>query len=92
VEVVNCKQPTSLKVYPNPTNDVVYFNFDSPIPKGLSIEFYNLLGQRIKGISYKPNKESRLVEINLSTVPTGIYFYRVLLENEITFAGKIIKI
>jgi len=92
VEVVDCKQPTSLKIYPNPTNDVVYFSFDSPIPKDLSIELYNLLGQQIKGISYKPNKESRLVELNLSTLSTGIYFYRVIMDKDIKFAGKIIKI
>ena len=92
VEVVDCKQPTSLKVYPNPTNDVVYFSFDSPIPKDLSIELYNLLGQQIKGISYKPNKESRLVELNLSTLSTGIYFYRVIIDKDVKFAGKIVKI
>ena len=92
VEVVDCKQPTSLKVYPNPTHDVVYFAFDSPIPQGLSIELYNLMGQKVKGISYKPNKESKLVDINLQTLPTGIYFYRVLMEDEAHFSGKIIKI
>jgi len=92
ISVVNCKQPTSLKAYPNPTNDVVNFGFDSPIPKGLQIELFNILGQKIKSLNYLQDYQYNTVQLNLSTLATGLYFYRVVIDGEQKFDGKIIKI
>jgi len=92
ISVVDCKQPTSLKVYPNPTNDVVNFSFDSPIPKGLHIELFNILGQKIKSLDYKQDYQHNTVQLNLSTLATGLYFYRVVIDEEHKFVGKIIRI
>ena len=92
VEVVDCKQPTSLKVYPNPTNDVVYFGFDSPIPKALHIELFNILGQKIESLDYLQDYQDNTVQLNLSTLTPGLYFYRVLIEGNVKFVGKIIRI
>ncbi len=90
--VVDCKQPTSLKVYPNPTNDIVFFGFDSPIPKGLHIELFNILGQKIKSLNYLQDYQHNTVQLNLSTLATGLYFYRVVINGDIKFVGKIIRI
>ncbi len=92
INVVDCKQPTSLKVYPNPTNDIVFFSFDSPIPKGLHIELFNILGQKIKSLDYLQDYQHNTVQLNLSTLATGLYFYRVVIDGDIKFVGKIIRI
>ena len=91
VRVADCKEPTNLKVFPNPTNDKVYFEFNSTIPANMSIEIYNLMGQKIKGLHYLSNREANSLEINLQTQAAGIYFYRVLVGDEIKFMGKLIK-
>ena len=91
VRVADCKEPTDLNVFPNPTNDKVYFEFNSTIPANMSIEIYNLMGQKIKGLHYLSNREANSLEINLQTQAAGIYFYRVLVGDEIKFMGKLIK-
>jgi hypothetical protein len=91
VTVVDCKTPTNLKVFPNPTNDKVFFEFDSTISEQMSIDVFNLMGQKIKGLDYRSNKQTNRVELNLQTQSNGIYFYRVLIENEVKFNGKIVK-
>jgi hypothetical protein len=92
VKVVNCEIPTVLRVFPNPTSNNVIFEFNSTILENTSIEIYNVMGQKIKGLHYRSNKETNTIEMNLQTQSTGIYFYRVLLGNEILFNGKLIKI
>jgi hypothetical protein len=92
VTVVDCKTPTNLKVFPNPTNEKVFFEFDSTIPEQMSIDVYNLMGQKIKGLDYRSSKETNRVELNLQTQANGIYFYRIIIENEVKFNGKIVKI
>ena len=91
VRVADCKEPTNLKVFPNPTNDKVYFEFNSTIPANMSIEIYNLMGQKIIANDYRSNRDTKTLEINLQTQAAGIYFYRVLVGDEIKFMGKLIK-
>jgi hypothetical protein len=91
VTVVDFKTPTVLKVFPNPTNENINFEFNSTIPEYISIEIYNVMGQKIKELHYLSNREANLLEINLQTQATVIYFYRVLLGREILFNGKLIK-
>ena len=92
VSVVDCVLPTSLNLFPNPTNDIINFSFNSPVPDNMSIELYNFLGQKIDAVDFHQNKESRMVKLNLAILSTGIYFYRVIIENKVKFAGKIVKI
>ncbi len=91
VSVVDCAMPTSLKVYPNPTNDIVFFDFDSPIPNDLNIELFNILGQKIESLDYLQDYQHNTVQLNLSTHATGLYFYRVVVSGKQMFEGKIIK-
>jgi len=92
VEVADCKQPTSLKVYPNPTNNVVYFSFNNPITEDLQIDLFNILGQNISYLDYKRDYQHNTVQLNLSMLSTGLYFYRVVIDNKAKFEGKIVKL
>lgn len=81
-----------INAYPNPTNNFLYFSFDSPIPKGLHIELFNILGQKIKSLNYLQDNQHNTVQLNLSTLATGLYFYRVVIDGDAKFVGKIIRI
>ena len=91
VKVVDCAEPTSLIIYPNPTNDIVKFRFNSPIPKGLSITLYDITGRKLQTISYQQNIEIREIQMDLGNFAAGIYVYAVLINNEQKFKGKLIK-
>lgn len=69
----------SLRIYPNPTHDLLYVRFDSD---NFNVSVYSNLGQLI--LLKENNHES--VEIDLSSVSKGVYFVEVKNKD-----GKIIK-
>lgn len=91
VKVVDCTEPTDLIVYPNPTNDIVKFRFNSPIPKGLCITLYDITGRMLQTVTYQQDYENREVQMDLRNLACGIYAYAVLINNEQKFKGKLIK-
>jgi len=90
VNVIDCAEPTSLLVYPNPTSDIVNFKFNSPIPEQLKIELYDVIGRKIRVTNFQQNYEIKEVQMNLFNLASGMYFYRVVIGNEIKFTGKIV--
>lgn len=92
VKVVDCAEPTYLIVYPNPTDDIVNFRFNSPIPNGFTIILYDIIGRMLKNISYQQDYEIREVQMDLGNLASGVYVYSVLINNEQKFKGKLIKL
>lgn len=81
-----------VSIFPNPTNNVVNFKFNSPIPNGLSIEVFSFLGQRVQRQSFTQDYSNFTLKINMQSLATGLYFYRVVIGGDVKFVGKIIKI
>jgi hypothetical protein len=73
----------SFNVYPNPVEDWVYINTDSPIS---NITFYDISGKEIQ--SYYP--DNKHFKTDLSLLSSGIYFAKVLI-NDTVKTIKIIK-
>ena len=74
-----------IKLFPNPTNGIVYFGFPKHVEK-YNVTLYNVLGKRIKIFNVtKINSQ-----IDISLIPKGIYF-AVLESIEGSKAVKIIK-
>lgn len=92
VSVVDCQAPTSLIVYPNPTEDMITFRLNSPIPKGMMLELFDVTGRRMEAISLMQNYELKEFTVDLRKYATGVYFYRINISDEPKFCGKIIKV
>ncbi len=92
VTVVDCAEPTSLVVYPNPSFGEFNFSFNSPIPENIHIEVFDLTGRLLKTKYYEQDYENKEVKLNLKTHPAGMYLYSVVLNNERKFNGKLILI
>ncbi len=74
------------QIYPNPTKGKI--QVISNRYSVTNIEIYNVLGQRIFRLQ---NTDYRIpITIDLSNQPKGIYFYRILSENEILHSEKIV--
>ena len=70
-----------VSIYPNPTNDVLNIETASDLK---SIEIYNIQGQKVLSSNQK--------QINVSTLPSGIYMIRIQdAENAIVTKKVIIK-
>lgn len=74
----------SIKVYPNPTTNVLLIEIDEVIS---SYEIFNQNGQRIKQVDVTSSGKS----IDVSDFPSGIYILQITTENGQTKATKFIK-
>jgi Domain of unknown function DUF11/Secretion system C-terminal sorting domain/MAM domain, meprin/A5/mu/N-terminal domain of BNR-repeat neuraminidase len=83
-------QDLNIKLYPNPTNGIVYLSLDvNTISKG-SIEVFNSTGSRVYSKNLH-NKTESVNEINLSNLPKGMYFVKINTDNNSNTKKLIIK-
>lgn len=64
--------------YPNPFNPTTQIQFDVPEQADLSLEVYNITGQRVAVLAnstYQPGRHT--VTFDASNLASGIYFYRL---------------
>jgi hypothetical protein len=75
-----------LVAYPNPTSDLIYFNFDKI--KFRKIEIYNCKGQLVREVE----NEAQKYMVDLSFENKGLYYYIVLEKNSILkrYQGKLV--
>ncbi|NMH26345.1 T9SS type A sorting domain-containing protein [Flavobacterium solisilvae] len=74
---------SALKVYPNPTRNILYVNYNQEIS---NVEVYNLVGQRVANITPNANEG----QIDMSNLASGAYFVKVT-SNNATRTVKVIK-
>jgi hypothetical protein len=79
--VVNCltsideMNTSAMRLYPNPTWDVVHISFDKELPAhGYSITLYNVLGKRVLQQSVGGTEQN----ISLAELSPGIYYVSIL--------------
>ncbi|HTA28564.1 MAG TPA: T9SS type A sorting domain-containing protein, partial [Bacteroidia bacterium] len=69
-----CPTIDNISLYPNPNNG--QFTIQSSVNSGqLSVEIYNMLGQKVYSQS---NIQNPTFNINISDKPNGIYLIRIL--------------
>ena len=73
-------------VYPNPTKDVLYIDFNSNFSTS-TFELTNTIGELVMN-EVLEDKNSR---INIEKIPTGIYFYQIKNKTSTLKVGKLIK-
>jgi surface protein len=76
---------TSLKIYPNPTNGIVSIEMDR-LSKEEEILVYNIKGLLVK--RYTPTFNSTSSQLNLMTLPAGVFIVRYGKEAEILILNK----
>ncbi len=78
----------NIKVYPNPTNDIITFSLNKTTNHNTEILIYNPIGKLIIKGRIDKNKTSK--SINIQNLHNGLYFYKV--ENSSnSVSGKFIK-
>lgn len=70
-----------ISVFPNPTNDILNIKADKNIEK---IQLFNMEGKMMRQLENQN-------QLNLSGLPQGTYFLKILLENRQTVIKKVIK-
>ncbi len=76
----------SVSVYPNPTNGKISLDINANNFENLNVEVLNIAGQRI---FQKESGATRLLELNLSGNPAGMYYIKTKINDQV-FTNKII--
>lgn len=65
--------------HPNPFNSQTTIQFSTSEPSPVTLEIYNLLGERVMMILNQQNfnRGKHSIQIDLQTLPSGVYFYRI---------------
>lgn len=64
--------------YPNPFNPNTIINFSIPASSNVSIEIYNMLGQKVSTILNEFKIEgSHQIKFDASSLPSGVYMYQL---------------
>ena len=67
--------------YPNPFNPTTKINYEIPISNYVQLKIYDALGYEIETlVNEKQNAGSYSVDYNASSLPSGIYFYKLITE------------
>ncbi|MCK4338371.1 MAG: right-handed parallel beta-helix repeat-containing protein [Candidatus Cloacimonetes bacterium] len=77
--------------YPNPFKNSTYFSFHITKSTQVVIDIYNIKGQHIQRLldEYK-NHGSYLIECSAKDLTSGIYFYKMEINNDEIFTGKMV--
>lgn len=70
--------------YPNPFNPQTTIQFDIPRKSNVTLEVYNIMGQRVAELvnkSYQPGRYK--IDFNASNYASGVYIYRLIADNYI---------
>jgi hypothetical protein len=78
-----------LSVYPNPASEVLHIRFTDPVERELVWQLYNAIGQRV--MSREIGMWEEEVEVDVGSLPGGIYFYGVEQDGRILAGGKVVR-
>jgi photosystem II stability/assembly factor-like uncharacterized protein len=67
--------------YPNPFNPSTTINYELPITNFVSIKVFDVLGNEVETlVNEKQNAGSYSADFNAASLPSGIYFYKLVTE------------
>ncbi|NOY58813.1 MAG: T9SS type A sorting domain-containing protein [Calditrichaeota bacterium] len=68
--------------YPNPFNPTTIISFSIPRKAIVTLKIFDILGEEVKVLLNEQKSEGKYnIEFNASSLPSGIYFYRLLSGN-----------
>jgi len=82
----------SIQAFPNPCRDKVNILINSGISGIVNYTLSNYTGNTLYEGQKRINNEGSIIEINLSGLPPGFYFVRIITEDEMEIINKLIKI
>lgn len=67
-----------LRVWPNPTNDVVFLRYAHPLAAGATVEVFDMLGERVLNTQRSFSGADQVEAISLEKLPAGMYMVRLI--------------
>jgi len=85
-------KPNRLLVYPNPTNDILWYSYKINVPASVNINIINYLGQ----IMYQTSTEKRTAgmyynTVNIQNWDAGVYLVQYFIGSKLVDTKKVVK-
>jgi hypothetical protein len=80
--IANPNLENQLTIYPNPTNGNLTIEINGNQNEATAIEIYSLTGKMITDLKFRYNTSNKIT-IDLTRQPIGLYFVRIITQNEI---------
>jgi hypothetical protein len=77
---------SNVSVFPNPFNETVTFSLPATVDNG-TITIFNGSGK----VVFETNIQLQEPVVNLSHLPTGVYFYKINSKDKFLYSGKVAK-
>lgn len=77
---------STFKVYPNPVKETLFI--DGKFNSNSKFELINSEGKQIQTFNLELNNQTK---INVSNLPIGVYFYKIIENGKLVDSGKILK-
>ncbi|GAA4006012.1 hypothetical protein GCM10022408_17230 [Hymenobacter fastidiosus] len=79
-----------LSVYPNPSRGMVMVSLGQKPGQDYKLRLSNLIGREVRTVTLKPDFSGDAVPVNLSDLPSGIYFYSLLANDKVLTTKRLI--
>lgn len=87
---VEYKNKISATAYPNPFGDKLMVNFSGSESEKIIVRVYDSMGEVLKEVDVPLEKASE-IQMDLSGLPTGVYFMKIVSGNTVNETIKVIK-
>lgn len=90
VNINNAVSELPISVYPNPAKDKL--NITSTLLVGTTgeVNIYDEVGNKVLTVNFTEGKNS--MEVNLSNIAAGVYYYKILVEKQMVKSDKLVII
>ena len=79
-----------VSIYPNPNKGIAKIKVNLPVDSNSKIRFSNTIGKTVKVIDLSAVTTGNEVSIDLTTLPAGIYFYSVFVNDKLVETKRLI--
>ena len=80
----------TLNVFPNPSHGQVTVQVTRKAGTDYKLRLSNIIGQDIRTIALKPELSTAGLPLDLSDLPTGVYFYSLLVDGRVTTTKRLV--
>ena len=80
----------TLNVYPNPSHGQVTVQVTQKAGAAYQLRLSNIIGQSIRTVALKPELTNAGLPLDLSDLPTGIYFYSLLVDGKAVATKRLV--
>ena len=84
-------QQSAVSCYPNPTSGIVDFRFSILDSRLVSMKIYNAQGREVATVLDGRVSGDQVVRWDATALPAGVYYYRLMTDDQRLTTGKIVK-